>query len=175
MSDELRAAKGLLTVSTVDQLVTECLGKVQVLAIVGRCRTGKTWATKDWVASRNDDLEHVAYADCQGIGFGRAGVFAFDGVECDLREKHYPKFLLDGIDVVAVDEPHLNPVFVRELLSRTAPEAGAAAHRLVVLLLQQTVWLDRFELTAEHARCYSTAGLPLEIAKPKENSADDFR
>lgn len=166
MSDELRAAKGLLTVSTVEQLVAECLDTVQVLTIVGNCRTGKTWATKDWVASRNNALEHVAYVDCTGIGFGRTGVVAFNGVERDLREKHYPRFALDGIDVVVVDEPHINPVFVRTLLSRTAPEVGAAAHRLVVLLVQQTRLLAELGLDAKHARCYSTAGLPIEFAKP---------
>lgn len=166
MSEELRTAKSLLAASTVDQLVAECLGTVQVLAIVGRCRTGKTWATKDWVASRSNALEHVAYVDCQGIGFGSTGVIAFDGVERDFREKTYPKFTLDGIDVVVVDEPHCNAEFVKALLSRTAPGVGAAAHRLVVLLVQDTRFLDELGLGAKHARCYSTAGLPIQFAKP---------
>lgn len=166
MSDELRAAKSLLSVSTVDQLVAECLGTMQVLAIVGRCRTGKTWATKEWAASRKNALEHVAYVDCQGIGVGGPGIIAFDGVERDLREKTYPKFALDGIDVVVVDEPHCNPEFVKALLSRTVPGAGAAAHRLVMLLVQHTRFLDELALDVKYTRCYSTAGLPIEFAKP---------
>lgn len=166
MSDELRTAKSLLTVSTVDQLVAECLGTVQVLGIVGRCRTGKTWATKDWVASRNNALEHAAYVDCKGIGFGSTGVIAFNDVEHDFREKTYPKFVLDGIDVLVVDEPHCNPEFVKALLSRTAPGAGAAAHRLVVLLVQDTRFIDELGLNPKRTRCYSTVGLPIQFAKP---------
>lgn len=163
MNDEVRAGKKLLTVSTVEQLVQECLGAVHVLAIVGRCRSGKTWATKDWVANRTDVLEHVAYVDCKGIGFKGAGVVTFDGVERDLREGLYPKFALDGIDVVVVDEPCCNPVFVKALLSKTAPEAGASGHRLAILLVQDMRCLNELGLRPNQARCYSTAGLPIQF------------
>jgi hypothetical protein len=166
MSDEIRAAKGLLTVSTVDHLVAECLGSVQALVIVGVCRSGKTWATMDWVASRSNQLEHVAYVDCRGIVFRGAGVVSFNGTERDLRENHYPRFALDGIDVVIVDEPQVNRGFVRSLLSHTSPVAGTAAHRLVVLLAQHMSWLEELGVDAKHVRCYSTAGLPMQFAKP---------
>lgn len=165
MSDEIRMARNLLTVATVDQLVAECLGVVQVLAIIGKCRSGKTWATKDWVAGRSNALEHVAYVDCQGIAFGRAGVVAFGGVESDLREKHYPRFALDGIDVVIVDEPQVNREFVRTLVSQTSPVAGSAAHRLIVLLSQDVYLFRELGLDPKHVRCYSTAGLPIQVAK----------
>lgn len=165
MSDEQRAAKGLLTTTTLARLVGECLGTAPVLAIVGNSRTGKTWATKDWVASRDNALEHVAYVDCKDMGFGLTGTVAFDGVESDLREKHYPRFALDGIDVVVVDEPGVNRELVRELLVRTAPKAGAAAHRLIVLLIQDTRVLNQVGIGARNARCYSTAGLPIMLAK----------
>ncbi|MYM92506.1 hypothetical protein [Duganella vulcania] len=165
MNDEVRARQGLMTVSLVEQLVTESLGAVPVLAIVGRCRSGKTWATTDWVKGRKDATEHVAYVDCKGIGFGTPGLLAFHGVERDLTAGHYPKFALDGVDIVVVDEPGCNPDFVQSLLSITSPQAGAAGHRLVILLLQSTHFLSELGLSPKMVRCYSTAGLPLQFAK----------
>lgn len=163
MNDAVRAQQNLLTVGTVDQLVTECIGVVQVMAIVGRCRSGKTWAARDWLNARQDKLQHGAYVDCKGIGFGRDGVVAFDGVERDLREGHYPRFALDGVDVVVVDEPRCDPELVKQLLTQTAPQAGTAGHQLVVLLLQDTLFIDELGLRPAQVRCYSVAGLPIPI------------
>ncbi len=164
-NEEMRASKGWLTVSTVEQLVAECIGSVPVLCIVGRCRTGKTWATVDWIEGRNNDLEHAAYVDCKGIGFGGEGVVRFDGVERDVRKDHYPKFALDGIDIIVVDEPACNPALVKSLISQAAPDAGTTAHRLVVLLLQDVQHIEQFELREKQFRCYSTAGLPIRTTE----------
>ncbi|MDO8729528.1 MAG: hypothetical protein Q7K26_06665 [bacterium] len=132
-----------------------------VLCIVGRCRTGKTWAVVDWVNARNNELENAAYMDCKGIGFGGDGVLHFNAVERDLSADHYPKLALDGIDIVVVDEPGCNPVLVEKLVDRAAPDHGKSAHRLIVLLIQNTDEIERFNLREKQFRSYSTAGLPL--------------
>jgi hypothetical protein len=169
MSDELRLARNLLTVSTVAKLVKKSLGAVHLLAIVGRCRAGKTWAMKDWIAGRNDPLEHVAYVDCRGIGLGGVGVIAFNESKRELPEKTYPKFALDGVDVVVVDEPHCNPELVKAVLSRTSPAVGASAHRLVVLLVQDTRFLFELGFDVKHTHCYDTEGLAIPLTDPKRS------
>lgn len=155
----------MLTTSTVGQLVKKSLGTARLLAIVGKCRSGKTWALKDWIAARHDMLEHVAYVDCRGIGLGGMGVIAFNGATFDLPENTNPKLALDGIDVVVVDEPHCNPQMVEAILSRTSPAAGASAHRLVLLLVQDTRFLAELSLDAKHMHCYSTEGMPIELTR----------
>ena len=159
-NDELRASKGLLTTSVVHQLVTECIGNIPVLCIVGRCRTGKTWAITDWIASHTNSLEHIAYVDCQKIAFGNDAALKFADSEQAVRKGHYPKLALDGVDIVVVDEPRVNRAFVKTLISLTAPTAGTAAHRLVVLLLQAVHHVDEFEMNPKQYRCYTIAGLP---------------
>lgn len=167
-NDQTRASRGLLTAATVGQLVAECVGHVAVLCIVGSCRTGKSWATTDWIVSRNDDLEHAAYVDCLRIGSGDDGVLQFNGGESVIRKDHYPKLALDGADIVVVDEPCTNASFVRSLVSRTAPDAGTAAHRLIVLLLQDTRNIEQFGLKPKQYRCYTTEGKEKYVISKRE-------
>jgi len=134
-------ARRLLTPAVVDRLVNECIGAVPVIGIVGRCPTGKTQAAVAWVA-------------------GRALHFA--GIEQDVRPGHYPSFALDGIDIVVVDEPALNAAFVRALTARTAPDAGTAAHRLVVLLLPDLEAASLFGFRPGQFRPYTIAGQPID-------------
>lgn len=160
--EALRIEKGYLTVATVERLVAESLGAISVLAIVGRCRSGKTWAAKDWVAASDSNKNRAAYVDCKGIGFGSTGVVEFDGVSRDLPAGHYPEFSLQGVDIVVVDEPSCNKAFVQGLIRRTGPVA-AGAHRLTVLLIQHERHLVEFGLNQEIAKCYSTAGIPIRF------------
>lgn len=157
-NEALRVSEGLMSVAVVKKTVAESIGVVPVLCIVGKTRSGKTWATTDWLAGRDDDLTHAAYIDCKGIAFGHDGVLKYSNVERNLSKNHYPKLSLDGIDIVVVDEPHANAAFVRKLIERTAPEAGAAAHRLVVLLLQDIRYIEELILDKKQTRFYSTDG-----------------
>jgi len=145
----------------VSRLVEDCLGNVPVLCIVGRCRTGKSWAARDWIASRNDSLENVAYLDCQRIAFGDNGVLYFNFGAITVRKDQYPKLALDGIDIVVVDEAYVNAGLVRALIELTAQTTGTTAHRLVVLLLQEFRHIELFGLQPKQYRCYSTEAVLL--------------
>lgn len=115
-----------MTVAVLDKLVLECLGVVPVLCIVGKARSGKTWAAEDWFAIRKDDNDLAGYLDCQGSGFGGPGSLKVGGVLRALRSDDYPKFALDGVDIVVVDEGQFRPGLVNKLIENTAPEAGTA-------------------------------------------------
>lgn len=159
--EEMRAAGKLLTVAVLNELVRECLGVVPVLCIVGKARSGKTWAAEDWFATRKDDKEHAAFFDCRGGIFGKPATLEFSGVKQDVSIGHYPKFALDGIDVVIVDDAPRNPGLVNELIEKTAPDAGTAAHRLIILLVQRLDELQLFDFGQKQFMTYSTAGVPI--------------
>jgi hypothetical protein len=159
--EELRSARNLLTVALLNELVQECLGAVPVLAMLGRARSGKTWAAVDWLATRRDDKEHAALLDCKGGVFGKPAIFEFGGVKRDVAIGHYPKFALDGLDVVIVDDAPCNPKLVDELIEKTAPDAGTAAHRLIILFAQRPDELQLFDFGQKQFMTYSTNGLPI--------------
>lgn len=159
--EEMRAAMKLLTVAVLNDLVQSCLGVVPVLCIVGRARSGKTWAAEDWFATRNDDRDLAAYLDCQGSGFRGPGSLSVAGAVRALRSDEYPKFALDGVDIIIVDEGQFRPVLVNTLIENTAPDAGTAAHRLVVLLVQNLEQVALFDFGKQQFMTYSTAGLPI--------------
>jgi len=153
-NEVLRTERGLLTVSLIEQLVAKSLGEVHVLCVIARCRSGKTWAAKELVQERSDDLQTIAYVDCQRMVFGELGAIFFNGNKRDIRKDSYPKFDLDGIDIVVVDEPTCNIEFVKELIDKTTPELGAAAHRLTVLLLQDTYHVRQFHQVGKNFLCF---------------------
>ena len=159
--EEIRSARKLLTVATLDELVRECLGVVPVLCLVGKARAGKTWAAEGWFATRKDDKEHAAFLDCRGGIFGKPATLEFSGAKHDVRMSHYPKFALDGIDVVIVDDAPRNPRLVNELIEKAAPDAGTAAHRLIILLVQRLDELQLFDFGQKQFMTYSTAGVPI--------------
>ena len=159
--EEMRSARNLLTVATLNDLVHSCIGMVSVLCVVGRARSGKTWAAEDWFATRNDDNDLAGYLDCQGSGFGGPGSLKVGSVVRALRNDEYPKFALDGVDIVVVDEGQFRPGLVNKLIANTAPDAGTAAHRLVVLLVQNLDQLARFDFGDKQFMTYSIAGMPI--------------
>ena len=159
--EEMRLERNLLTVAALNDLVQGCLGVVPVLCVVGRARSGKSWAAEDWFALRQDDKEHAAFLDCRGSIFGKPATLEFGGVKDELRIGHYPKFALDGIDVVIVDDAPSNPKLVNELVEKTDPDAGTAAHRLIILLLQRLDELQLFDFGQKQFMTYSTAGIPI--------------
>jgi hypothetical protein len=158
--EEMRSARNLLTVALLNRLIQKCLGVVPVLAIVGRVRSGKTWAAVDWLATRQDDKEHAALLDCRGAVFGKPAIFEFGGVKRDVAIGHYPKLAFDGIDVVIVDDAPRNPQLVNELIEKTAPDAGTAAHRLIILFAQHPNELQLFDFGHKQFMTYSTTGQP---------------
>lgn len=160
-NEEMRSARNLLTVAVLDKLVHECLGVVPVLCIVGKARSGKTWAAEDWFTTRDSGSDLAGYLDCKGTGFGGPGSLRVGGVLRALRSDDYPKFALDGVDIVIVDEGQFRPVMVNKLIENTAPEAGTAAHRLVVLLVQNLEHVALFDFGKKRFMTYNTAGVPI--------------
>lgn len=159
--EEMRSARNLLTVAALGKLVQECIGVVPVLCIVGKARSGKTWAAEDWFATRQDDKEPAAFLNCRGGIFGKPVTLEFGSVKRDISIGHYPKFALDGVDVVIVDDAPRNPKLVNELIEKTNPDAGTAAHRLIILLVQRLDELQLFDFGQQQFMTYSTAGIPI--------------
>jgi hypothetical protein len=144
-----------------DRLVRECLGKTALLGVVGSPRTGKSWAAHDWAIGRRDDIEPAAYVECLAPGFSVSYSLGSGGGVRLLRGDSYPRHALDGIDIVVVDEPARCLPFVQTLLALSTPVSGMAAHRLVVLLLQDIRLLRAFALRKGGFRCFDTCGAPI--------------
>ncbi|TDA48093.1 hypothetical protein [Burkholderia pyrrocinia] len=152
----------IMTPEIVVDLVSECLGTVKVLGIVGRCGTGKTLSLKRWMAeARAQGDLRVAYADSHTL-------LASDKVEIDFAGQvrgaavgHYPMFDLNGADVVIVDEPLQNRELVERVLAHVEPDGGAFMHRLLILPLQTEEAITRLGIPRSALRLFSVAGPPL--------------
>ncbi|KVV40785.1 hypothetical protein WT27_12700 [Burkholderia territorii] len=152
----------IMTPEIVADLVSECLGTVKVLGIVGRCGTGKTLSLKRWMAeARAQGSLRVAYADGHTL-------LASDKVEIDFGGQvrgaavgHYPMFDLNGADVVIVDEPLQNRELVERVLAHVEPDGGAFMHRLLILPLQTEEAITSLGIPRSALRLFSVARRPL--------------
>ncbi|HEP6430620.1 hypothetical protein [Burkholderia arboris] len=152
----------VLTRETVADLVSECLGTVKVLGIVGRCGSGKTLSLRQWMTEAvAQGCLRVAYADSHTL-------LASDKVEIDFAGRvrgaavgHYPMFDLDGADVVIVDEPLQNRELVERVLAHVEPDGGAFMHRLLILPIQTEDAITRLGIPRSALRLFSVAGMPL--------------
>lgn len=160
-NEQFRIDHELMTVAQFDELVQECLGKITLLGVVGSRRTGKSWAAHDWVIGRRDDIELAAYVEYLAPGLSVSYSLGFGGGVRLLRDDSYPRYALDSVDIVVVDEPARCLPFVQTLLTLSSPVAGTAAHRLVVLLLQDVRLLRAFALREGVFRCFDTCGAPI--------------
>ncbi|BDB30155.1 MULTISPECIES: hypothetical protein [Cupriavidus] len=152
----------ILTPAIVAALVSDCLGTVKVLGIVGRCRTGKTLSLKQWTEeTRAQDGLRVAYADSQTLLMSEKVEVDFEGKVRGATVGHYPMFDFNGADIVVVDEPLQNRELVERLFAHVDPSGGAFMHRLMVLPLQTEDSIERFGIPRSAVRLYSVAGLPL--------------
>ncbi|WP_454728028.1 MULTISPECIES: hypothetical protein [Cupriavidus] len=152
----------ILTPAIVADLVSECLGTVKVLGIVGRCRTGKTSSLKQWTKETHaQDGMRVAYVDNQTLLVREKVEVKFDGQVRGSAIGHYPMFDLNGADVVIVDEPQQNRELVERLCTHVDPDGGAFMHRLLVLPIQTEGEIERLGIPRSAVRLYSVAGLPL--------------
>ncbi|MGT2455454.1 hypothetical protein ACU4GI_20360 [Cupriavidus basilensis] len=152
----------ILTPAIVADLVSDCLGTVKVLGIVGRCRTGKTLSLKQWTEEvRAQDGLRVAYADNHTLLVSEKVKVDFGGQVRGAAIGHYPMFDLNGADVVIVDEPLQNRELVERLFAHVDPNGGAFMHRLLVLPIQTEGEIDAFGIPRSAVRLYSVAGLLL--------------
>lgn len=161
--DHARRARGLLTLDVLDDMITGSLGQVPLLCIVGPTRSGKTWAATEWAAARSGGLVPAAYADCRDLVEQGVGSLHWSTTVKKLWASRYPRFALDGIDIVIVDEPLRNVGFVHLTFARTGVKAGLSAHQLVVLLLQDLRHLPHLGLPVSRCRFCDTAGRPLAL------------
>lgn len=158
-SEDIRTEKGLLTVETFNKLVEECLGVVPVLCIVGQTRTGKTWAATDWMQEQIDLTKTIAYVDCTGVGFGNTADVQQGNVRMNSEAGHYPA-LLDGANIVIIDEPLPNMGLVRNVLTRTSITPGASPHQLLILLIQAAPNLIQLGITEpKDIKCHTVTRL----------------
>lgn len=165
MSNEaIRLARNLLTVATVDELVHECLGTVRVLVIVGRTRTGKSWALQDWSQeTRHAESLKIGFVNCKDMIFERPVTVSFDGAIHKTPPDVYPSRLLEPANVVIVDEPQLCPDLVNAAFEQLRRPTEGSAHHLLVLPVLNTRILGCFAIPAKAMRCYSVAGLPVML------------
>lgn len=161
MNEQIRIDRNLMTVAQFDLLVTECLGRRTLVGIVGNSNTGKSWAARDWVNHRRDDIELAAYIDCRFPGLSVSYSLSIGGGIRMLHGDCYPRQALDGVDIVVVDDPAYCLPFVQTLVTLTSPTAGAGAHRMVVLLLQDIRLLRALTLSKNQFRCFTTSGKPI--------------
>ena len=55
-NEQVRIDRNLMTVAQLDRMVKVCLGEFVLLGVVGARHTGKSWAAREWVISRRDDI-----------------------------------------------------------------------------------------------------------------------
>lgn len=160
-SELSRRNAGFLTEAVVSHLIAEAIGEAKVLCIVGRARSGKTWALRDWAATaRKQDLE-AAYIDCKGIAFDRPVDVHYSERIIQIGAGVYPMFTIAQADVVIIDEPEMNPQLVRSVYLHTSAHRSLFTHGLLVLAIHDLQTLKILPARKTDIRCYSVAGVPI--------------
>jgi len=153
-AEQERQRRNLLTVETVETMVDESLGRIDVLCIIGPTGSGKSWALNDW-AKKNKTK--VAYIDCQKVHLGEHAVMRYGPRTSDVEDD---ELMIKNTDaqVFVVDESQSKI----DLVDKLFKQCNRAVNRLLILPLQDLDQLAKFQIPIDQRRCYSVAGLPFK-------------
>lgn len=151
---------------TLSRHIANCLGmpRIRVLCVIGGPATGKTRAVKAWLDHANkNQFVSAAYIDCKGLAWGLQNCVARGEVTSQHPRGHYPMFLLNGEEVVVVDEAEMDTELVNRIAVHTSKVSGAFTHRLLVLVFQYKDALSLFDLPFDETLVCDTDGSLFQV------------